>query len=345
MIYDVDGISLQTVKSVIGDDIIEAFNIGGESVYRKGKATGYSIDNVKSYFQPRTLEVAEQLNALSDDWESFIFVTDPHYEKNEMSSQAVALYLLSNSTPSMIVLGGDYCDGGYRENYYKIWTEPFRNSDNLHYIHALFGNHERYGGEGSMPLALQNIYNDFLSDKVDELNGNLAQDYYYFDDNDRKVRYVFLNTSDGTSASTTALNAETISDPQIAWVRQVVQLPDSTWSVVVLAHINMMYGVGLLQNKADLIDAIETCNGSIVGYICGHQHLDMISKIDDGFYELTMLCDMQSETSREAERETGTITEAVVSVISFNTTTKQVVMRRIGAGNDQVLSYSYAVES
>lgn len=350
MIYDIDGVKINHAYDLDGTDLAEAFDIDGNSIFRRGKATGYSIENVQSYYQPRTLEVTEQINALSDDWQSFIFVTDPHYPSNEMHSQSIALYLLSNSSASMIVLGGDYCEGSYNSSRYKTWTAEFRESENKHYIHALFGNHERFGGDQSMPTALNDIYSDFLSDKVDDLVGNLEQDYYYFDDSVRKIRYMFINTSDGTDASTTAENATTISATQLAWVREVVQLPDSTWSLIVLAHVNMMYGTGLLKNKADLIAVIETCNGSIVGYICGHQHADKISKISDGFYELTLLCDRFSETYPESEtegghREAGTYTEQAVSVVSFNTITKQVVMRRIGAGNDQVLSYSYAVES
>jgi hypothetical protein len=42
------------------------------------------------------------------------------------------------------------------------------------------------------------------------------------------------------------------------------------------------------------------------------------------------------------DRVTGTISEQAVSVVSINTTTKDVVIRRIGAGRNQTLSYNYA---
>lgn len=337
--FNINGETLRNVYAIDGDGLKLAYDLSGAEVYRVGKIPGYSIENIPEYYRARTLEVASQVDNLSDEWQSFVFVTDPHYPTNKMSSQPISLYLLSNCpNVSMVVLGGDYCEGNWVKARFNTWTSDFRTSNNQHYIHCLVGNHERFGtvagGKPSITESLPTIYNTFLVDKLDEINGSPENDYYYFDVPGRKTRFVLLNTSDDGTV--------TISASQLAWVRQVVQLPDASWSLVVLAHVNMMVGTGLLTNKAELISAIQTCNGSIVGYICGHQHLDAVTKISDGFYELTFLCDRYAVDEHTVPREEGTITENAVTVVSFNTTTKQVVARRIGAGNNNTMSYSYA---
>lgn len=330
-VFDIDGNALQSVYDADGNELSEAFDIDGNLIF----SAKYSIDNVESYYQPRTLEVTNQLNNLDQNWQSFIFVTDPHYPTNKMHSQAVALYLLSNSSASMLVLGGDYCEGNWFKSRYETWADAFRNSSDKHQIYALIGNHERFASDTAVRESLQSVYTDFISDKLGELSGNFEKAYYYKDVTPYKTRYIFLNTSDEAS--------QTMSADQIAWVEQAVQLPDSTWSAIVIAHITVSdWGGGTLTNRQDLIDAIETCNGEIVGYICGHRHIDGIVKASDRIYELTLLCDRFASNSTTYPREEGTITENVVSVVSFNTVTKQVVVRRIGAGSDQALNYSYA---
>lgn len=329
-VYNLARETLQNIYDVDGNKLSYAYDADGNEIYRAGKIPGYAIENVQDYYRPRTLEVAEQINGLSDQWQSFVFLTDPHYPTTEMHSQAISLYLLSNCPGiSMLVLGGDYCEGNWNKSRFNTWTAEFRASENRHFIHCLFGNHERFGG--GLEDALSTIYSSFIADKLDEVSGNPQQNYYYFDVPSHKTRFVLINTSDsGTTV---------ISETQLAWIREVGQLPDSTWSLVVLGHINMMVGVGLLENRADLIDAITSSNGEIVGYICGHQHTDAINQTS-GLYEATLLCD-RLENTTYYERIADTTSEQAVSVVSINTSSKDVVIRRIGAGSQQ-FGYSYA---
>lgn len=333
-IYNVNGTILDMAYDISGEIIEACYDVHGTLIFSPEIIEGYPIENVPTYTRPRTLEVAEELDALDSDWQSFVFVTDPHYPTNKMHSQAVALYLLSNTSCSYIFLGGDYCEGSWNESRYRTFVADFKNSINRRFIHALIGNHELFGSEGAKANSLNNVYNDFLLIKTG-LHGDLANDYYYFDNEGMKTRYVVLNTSDASYT--------TVSETQLSWVEQAVQLPDSTWSVVVITHIPVEQ-LGDSANSQALINAIKTCNGSIVGNISGHDHVDALKMIDDSFYRLTLMCDrFEDDQSYAPPRETGTITENAVTVVSFNTKTKQVVARRIGAGLNNQIQYSYAV--
>lgn len=335
-IYLVDGNEILSCYDLSGDSLVNAFDISGNEIF-SGR---YSINNVVSYFRQDTLSTCEQINALSDDWQSFIFITDTHGNGNKQHSQAIALYLLDNSPVFMIVLGGDYSIGNWSKSEYTTYMKPYVDSGIIDKIYAIFGNHETKGGGTAEAKAC--IYNDFLADK-NWLSGNLQDNYYYFDDSENKTRFMFLNTSDGD-------NQYHMSADQIAWIEQNVILPSSEWSLVVIGHVPLnTMGVPTYSNESNgssITNAIKNCNGNIVGYICGHQHIDAL--YHDGNFEHVMLyCDKLENIDYYSgysvtDRQAGTIQEQAVSVISFNTTTKQVVIRRVGVRSpNQALAYSY----
>lgn len=298
---------------------------------------GASISDVTSYFQSRVQTVKDLINGQSSDWENIIFITDPHGSGNKQHSQEIATYLMSNANVSMLVLGGDYSNGDWVKAEYQTYTNPLLTNGYKGATYALFGNHERRGGKTQE--ATDSIYNDFLADK-EWLYGSPSDIYYYFDDTVRQVRYLFLNTSDG--------NAEyTMGDNQINFIRQAVQIP-STWSLMVFGHVTLAQMGGVtttnVTNGTAVINAINECTGNIIGYFCGHQHIDLSETIS-GFQHTTLICDKLDNTNwypgiSVTDRAEGTITEQAVSVISYNLRQRKVYIRRIGAGVDHI-EYTY----
>lgn len=335
-IFDVNGNELAAAYDVDGNALDAAYDVGGTEIFHGGK---YPIDNVQSYFREPTLTVRNDLNSLSGDWQNIVFITDTHGSGNKQHSQAIGLYLLDNAPVSMLVIGGDYSLDPWSKTEYDTYMEPFLLSDSMDKIYAIFGNHETHGG--GTAEAKGSIYNDFLRDKA-WLSGVLENNYYYFDDSDRKIRYMFLNTSDYRQYEMSA--------DQLSWIAQNAVLPSADWSLVVFGHVTLNdMGVQTYLNEAngaDVVTAINNCNGSIIGYICGHQHIDAIYN-DGNFTHVTLQCDKFENTNyydgiSVTDRVVGTVSEQAVSVISINTTTKDVVIRRIGAGRNQTLSYNYA---
>lgn len=354
-IYDLSGSELETVYDVNGIELEVAYDVDGSAIYEHEES--YDIENVVDYYRAETIAMKSEIDALNDDWQTFIFITDPHSPTNKQHSQAIALYLLANSKAEKIILGGDIVDSQWPGNY-SLFVTPFRESYLKDNIYCVMGNHETYGGAGNYALAASAIYTDFLADKTG-LSGNLQDNYWYFDDSVRKVRWVFLNTSDGRKTDSSAIASTTVSDSQLTWLQNAVSLPDSTWSMLVIGHITIYgkYGsityTGNLTNGADVIDAINQCNGEVIGYFCGHQHVNAVSNTGQ-FYQATMRCDRFENTNYYGlsftGRVAGTRTEQSVEVVSFNTKTKDVVIRGIGGGNadgdlNARMTFNYGRES
>lgn len=355
-LFNVNGTELTQAYNKKGKIIKEGYNYKEESVY-SDSSKKYSINNITdSYFKTAVNNVAQKINSLSEeDWESFIFITDPHGNGNQQKSQAIALYLLDNTNISMIVLGGDYYLNywGQYDNQFEDYLDPLK--DNIN-VYALFGNHETYN-KGSYNNKYY-LYDYFLKNKT-WLKGQPEKLYYYFDDNDKKIRYVFLNTSDCSQYVMTS--------KQIDWLRSTVStLPNSDWSLLVFGHVNLdtfdidsdIIRGSTELNASNIISAIDQCNGTIIGYICGHQHIDMTKKVGN-FQQTTLQCDKLETRDYYpgisfVDRSENDATKQAVSIISINQKEKQVIIRRIGAAranntriddeldNSIVMSYSYA---
>lgn len=329
--YDLDGASLDTAYEVDGTEI---------------PLSGYPISNIVSYYQQPTLAAKSELDALSDDWVNVIFITDTHTPNDEQHSQAIALYLLANSKIDKLIFGGDYVNNLWVRSEYTTYFSPILAYEDQSKIYALMGNHETYGTDYEAPYtsvseeAKAYIYRDFLQSK--SLSGNPQEVYYYVDDSARKIRYLFLNTSDQSNVQ--------VSSTQRAWITQSVVLPDTDWSLIVFGHVTLYAMAGVTEmnvtNAEPIIEAIAGTNGNLVGYFCGHQHCDIMETYG-GFHHSTYLCDRfennpyYSPDVSYATRTKGTVSEQAVTIISVNTKTRQVVARRIGAEMMATMSYSY----
>ena len=338
------------VYNVNGDTVVITYDKSGTAVSLVYDKNGIvvsnvpsEINNIVSYFRVPTIEVQNEIDALSSDWENIVFITDPHGNGNQQHSQAIGLYLLHNANVEMLVLGGDYSIINWAEAQYTNYTSPLSESDVVSNIYALMGNHETMGSGSPATAAKQKIYTDFLAAKNLQ-NGNPAEVYYYIDDQAKKIRYLFINTSDSGSAYV-------MTQTQIDWIANSVVLPDTSWSLVVFGHVNLAKMANVTtqneSNGTDIIAAINNCNGTIVGYFCGHQHIDYCEKIGN-FQHTTFQCD-KLETNNYysgisfTDRSAGNTTEQAVTVISINTTLRQVVTRRIGAARQatKTMSYTY----
>lgn len=359
-VYNKSGNEVTDIYNVSGNSLDTAYNFNGNDSYTKT----YSINNVVPYYRTPVQEMKQTIDGLSDDWQSLVFVTDTHGSANKQHSQAMALYLLANSKAKMIVLGGDYSSGGWTLSQYSNYMSPYLNSGYMDDIYAVLGNHEAFSNSERQQSTPQ-IYQDFLSNKT--VQGVPESLYFYVDDTQNKTRFMFINTSDYKQYD--------ISDNQLAWIRTNSVLPSSEWSLIVFGHENIiaqsisnynLYIVGQgTPSESDvskkrhimLQNAIMNSNGNVIGYFCGHQHIDLVSNVTiDGrkLYEATLLCDKfendnyysnNPELYPENDRVVGTNTEQAISVISFNTKTKDVVIRRIGAGRNQTMTYNYGTEA
>lgn len=302
----------------------------------------YTIDNVVSYYRTPLLNMCTEISALSSDWQNVIFLTDTHGSANKQHSQAMAIYMLEHvSNIDFIHLNGDYSNDPFDLTQYNAFMAPFLSRKTALKTYAAHGNHETYGNQAS--FAKPTIADDFLYPK-DNLHGNLEKTYYYFDNVDKKTRWMVINTSDSSAYS--------VSSEQLGWISDNVTLPASDWHLVVIGHVNLWDCGGITtQNEngaTSIINAILSTNGNLVGYICGHQHIDHTGNTGQ-LQQMTLMCDRFENTNyydglSYTERVADTVNEQALTVLSLNTNTRSVVARRIGAGWSDIvagLHYTY----
>lgn len=292
--------------------------------------TEYGIENVADYYRQPMLDMMSTISALSSDWQNVIFLTDTHGSANKQHSQAVAIYMLEH-VPNIdfIHLNGDFSNDTFSMDEYQTYMAPFLSRKTANWTYAAHGNHETYGSQNL--LAMPQIAEDFLLPK-DNIHGNLARNYYYFDNVAKKTRWMVINTSENSAYSITTEHRR--------WIEQNVILPDSDWHLVVMGHVNLWDCGGITtQNESAgkrIIDAINSTNGSLVGYICGHQHIDFVGNTGK-IWQATLMCDRFENVNyydgySYTQRVAGTENEQALSILSLNTETRSVVVRRIGAG-------------
>ena len=320
-------IKMKTQSNVESDDI----SIDEEII---NNSDNIEITDIVPYYQNPTLEVAEEINSLSDEYVSFVVVTDTHGIKNSNNSQNIVRYLLKNTKADKLFHLGDSVSVTWKEDDYKLYFEYFENC--VDQVYFSLGNHEMTESVDDLRL----IYNDLLSDK-EYLYGNPERFYYYFDDVDKQIRYLVINTSD--------FAYNNVTDEQIEWINESVILPSNDWKLIVFGHMDIMpndpiMGDWISHKAEDVTNALSSTNGILIGYFCGHEHCDLIQKVNDKFYEVILLNDnCEKDTTFDEitnpDRIAGTESEQAVSVVSIDTKTGDVYIRRIGAGEN--LTYNY----
>lgn len=308
-------------------ELTHSYDIDGNQLIDN---TEYGIENVVDYYRQPTLDMCAEISALSSDWQNVIFLTDTHGSANKQHSQAMAIYMLEH-VPNIdfIHLNGDYSNDPFSVEQYQTFMSPFLSRKAAIRTYAAHGNHETYGTQSSYAMPM--IAEDFLYPK-DDLHGNLARTYYYFDNVPKKTRWMVINTSEDTSYSISAKHRQ--------WIQENVILPDTDWHLVVIGHVNLWDCGGITtQNEngaTNIINAILSTNGNLVGYICGHQHIDFVGSTGQ-LWQATLMCDRFDNYNwydglSYTERVEGTANEQALSILSLNTKTRNVVIRRIGAG-------------
>lgn len=337
MFYDVNGNEMSAGYSVSGEMLTRGYDVNGNPI--DAVVAPFTIDNVVSYYQQPTLDMVDEINALSDDILPFVVLTDTHTQNNTKHSQAIATYLVKNSKANRLFYLGDISWNLWVQDEYTTFFEPLK-TYLANQTYVTIGNHEFFGN--SSYDNLQVIYTDFLARKGN-LNGNPQHFYYYFDDPVYKVRFIFINTADGGSNAVTSA--------QKTWLNSALSSITSGWKVVLFGHHDIMpndpiTGKWISSSASYLSNLIGSCAVPVIGYFCGHEHLDRVVKINNKFYQVTLLNDCATKGTDTSivnpDRTRGTVAEQAVSIVCANLTTGAVEIKRIGAKNPDIdLSYNF----
>ncbi len=329
-------------------------------------------DSVVDYYKQSVYETVEYINNLGSGWSSFVLLTDTHSPKNKNHSQNLIRFILENSSADKCFWLGDVLEDPLDDTTkldYIAYASPLISNSNQMFFS--YGNHERIPNVSGAAGLDGTFFNDFLCDKLDVISdsyinaygnvkptldneGNLvpvvcsdieaeilkwAKRYYYFiDDYETCTRYMVINTS--------SYNQTGMPDSQVAWIRFCSQFGTGyeNWNLIVLAHISVDTNAGLpvssSSNSTAIKNALSACNGNVIGYFCGHHHIDNFSIVSSAtgknFAHVVLICDKQIANPHPphpapVNRTTGTINEHAITVVSFNRTSGDVKMKRVGA--------------
>lgn len=330
--------------------------------YRNNSTVSNIEDEINVYSCPRKNTVPQYYNQyLADkektimskeefsgiDGDEFVFITDYHYESNANNSPALIDHILRNTGASKIIFGGDAYNSANTNNNTFSNSETIENAkrklnvfnsfwsdlckDNFYYI---VGNHE-YNNPGSSEPNKQLSNNAVYSLCMRKNEDKIVTDglNYYFDNKNKKIRYICVPCEYNTSVTSEATKA----------IEMIKNVPDG-WSVVVISHIGTnetKETLNTLKNSIKPIaDALKNNSTRIkvIGIFCGHTHADALFKYN-GINIIATTCDAYKSEFGDLSRNKNDISEQAFDVVNIDTKNRHVYLTRIGAGNDRDFTY------
>lgn len=283
-------------------------------------------------------KIRNNILAIGDHGVAFTFITDQH---EQMKCGNLINRVCQEVKGDMLVNGGDIINGGTDKAANVDLMRNLMNGIPNQKQFVIRGNHDansNFSGSAASNeitdsefygLCMKPVEKDVVS------NGKL---YYYVDNANQKVRYIFLDTG--------APDDVVIPDEQITWMTARITELTADWTVVIFAH-QMYTSINDIDPSGEkIIEALNAIQsgGKIACVISGHTHKDQSYMTDGGYPVIitTALNAWQESTTQGAvlERTWGTTTEFAFDVFFIDTASKSIHLTRIGAGTDRSFTYA-----
>ena len=280
-----------------------------------------------SYIQGKVSRINTLAKDAVGNGDAFIFITDEHWTQNAKKSPNLLRYVADNTHIYNVFSGGDSGEGGSDDFCVRALAGWGRN------IHHAAGNHDF--NAGGTPSRLYYMFS--MQNNNEE--GEPQKQYYYVDNIQAKIRYIFL-VSDGTNG---------YSDAQLAWFNAAMNV-ESGWGIIIITHyiVSMNWKTDDVSlpstgNAANFVSALQNYsgNGEIIAVLQGHWHRDrIVTSLSNDFPVILTACDKYAVSTTtidgttvqdiDVTRTAGTISEQAFDVVIVNRTTKTINLVRIG---------------
>ena len=290
---------------------------------------------------------------------TFPFFSDNH-QRNGYAGLLIA-YIMKECNIPYAFFGGDSISSGYIESEAAMIAQDKAFDTMMSYVPngrmcRAVGNHDGYwavDASNKYYYTDAQIYDLFLREESIAQNKHFGGDgtYYYVDDIASKVRWIVLDTNDGT-----------VEDEQLTWLQNTaLSFSESGWAVVFISHqpISNHYHAGISNAEAvrtiirNHINGTDANKASVVGCFSGHIHRDRIytgvatNTSDDtegtemGFTQVTITSDHTGIAYDDATKHTVANDDQshAIDFVTINKSTKTVNITRLGIGNDR--SYTH----
>ena len=329
-------------------DIKLFYCLAGEGFSSAESGTGDDTDSpIPAHWLSHMTSKVAEINAIAAEYgtdaDCFIFITDQHRPTGAGNDAILMNHIIENTPVSKIVFGGDIVQGSNSdETLFRAYRSELTSSP---IILPIRGNHEAWGN------CTESIFRDIWIAPLVNVDGcHTISDrlWFHYDDQTRKIRYIFTDSTYQSSDGTDNLT----NDEQIAWMQErIIELPED-WTVLIFHHgiwtASKNSTMPINNDGQKMIDSIdqiyETSRCSIAGVYAGHCHRDYNTKTDKGYLLVgtTLDCCSSGQSSYDINypvRTKNTITEHAFDVVFLNPTLKTIKTVRIGAGKNREFTW------
>lgn len=318
-----------------GDGIILPMS-NESSVYHNAKNTFDYPYYWGNLMRTKNEAIMTALSSVGGHGDVFVFFTDPHWNANQKHSVQLIKNILMNTTARQVFCGGDMYASGF-ENYVNDW----RGVDIL----TARGNHDQnpLSTDPTNIISDEEYYNYILR-PVQNLICSEGQIYFYHDNPNQKIRYIF--TDSGCDRT------DTLDATQIAWIKNSILELESDWSALIIQHIvfNGSTNPQLASQGQTLVSAINSIwsqkQCDFIGIVSGHIHRDY--SIYEPTYNYPIVatsCDASGSTRNDHDDDNpatnGTTSEQLFDVFVVDLDNKTLSTIRIGTGETGDRSFVY----
>lgn len=306
------------------------------------------IEGVPSYWKKYFDSKEELLNnsaaSIENQGVSFAFITDVHVRANNMKSPMLLKYLISKGLVNKVVCGGDIIYQSYENkeeaiSELKAWADSTKGMG----VVTLLGNHDlnsNYPLDKTQVLSEQDFFRIICAESSSFVNYAEGELYGYEDNENQKLRYIYLNTG--------APDHMTIDNIQIEWLKKRILELEKGWTIVIFCHqfwtwrkstdATLEYDENGTKIEKAINSIYDKASASIACVISGHCHRNYSKKSDKGFVMTSTTCDTGGFNSEQYDPDTplrtaNTTNEQAFDLFYINTDTRQIKIIRIGAGD------------
>ena len=262
-------------------------------------AGGIDLTDIESYFITDVINAMKYVKNLgTDDWVHHIVITDTHQTLNYGHSTAIVKAMQDTGYFSKLIHLGDMADNN-NEGVFDACVENYGqfNGNMLFTI----GNHD------AVVTNWQTLfYDEFLSDDTDIVVSESDNYCFYWDDAVHRIRYICHRYGDTTYP-----------------INRIKDAP-SGYSVITLCHYKD-------KITSDVLVPILGHGLNFIGNIVGHDHIDAHDIRYEGmFHQIRLNNDGKINDNANYVKTDGTNQSQAITIMSINTTTKNVKFYRIG---------------
>lgn len=325
----------------IEDQANVATNLIADSIVYEYNERGILAKFYQQYIGDKASEVVALDAKYGQNGDSFIFLTDPHIERNYNHSSALVKYLYEHTAVKRFLCGGDIVASPTSESEYRTNLQRWMSQYRFLPVFITRGNHDYISsnavGYGILFKPLERIVNTY------------GEMYYCLDNDSQKIRYIILDTP-WTTDDTTRTSFDY--DAQLSWMADRITEKDSSWRVLIMQHILFTAktedGSGniIAATRADVGDRLVTALGNlssgarVLGVISGHTHWDWV-EYGAGVPLIATTCDASYDKDDVPWSETrakGTIMEQAFDVVHLDFAGNRIIMTRIGYGPNRIVN-------